>query len=140
MKLDTTDTHLQVDLLPINVKKSEENQSYKDQMESHMEAYFNDQRLRQANKAQKNVRSMPINVPIILINEPKKASGANQKNLNHRTEYYKRYKTKSRQNPALRAKERIKERETKQSVRKKPSFKANERETKQSVRKDPVFK
>ena len=31
MKLDTTDTNLQFDLLPINVKKSEENQSYKDQ-------------------------------------------------------------------------------------------------------------
>ena len=141
MKLDTTDTHLQFDLLPINVKKSEENQSYKDQLESHMEAYFNDQRLRQANKAQNNVRSMSNNVPIISINdEPKKALGANKKNLHHRTGYFKSYRRKSRQNPAFRAKERIKERETKQSVRKEPSYKAKEKEAKQSVRKDPVFR
>ena len=140
MKLDTTYTNLQFDLLPINVKKSEENQSYKDQMESHIEAYFNDQRLRQANKTQKNVRSMSNNVPIRSINEAKEASGANTKNLNHRTEYYKRYKRNSRQNQALRAKERIKERGTKQSVRKDHSFKAKEREAKQSVRKDPVFR
>ena len=43
MKLDTTDANLQFDFLPINVKKSEEKQSYKDQMESHMEANFSDQ-------------------------------------------------------------------------------------------------
>ena len=61
MKLDTTDTNLQFDFLPINVMRSGEKQSYKDQMESHMEAYFNDQKLRQANKS---------------INETKKASGA----------------------------------------------------------------
>ena len=43
MKLDTTDTNLQFDVLPINVERSEE-QSYKDQMESHLEAYFSDQK------------------------------------------------------------------------------------------------
>ena len=43
MKLDTS---MQYDFLPINVKKSENKQGYKDQMASHMEAYFNDQRLR----------------------------------------------------------------------------------------------
>ena len=68
MKLDTTDTNLQFDPLPINVEMSEENQSYKDQMESHIEAYFDDQKLRQANKAQKNIRSMSNKVPIISIN------------------------------------------------------------------------
>ena len=45
MKLDTTDTNLQFDFLPINIEKSEEKQNYKDQMESHMEAYFSDQKL-----------------------------------------------------------------------------------------------
>ena len=45
MKLDKTDTNLQFDFLHINVKKSEEKQSYKDQMESHMEAYFSDQKM-----------------------------------------------------------------------------------------------
>ena len=45
MKLGTTDTNLQYDFLLSNVKRSEEKQSYKDQMESHMEAYLNDQKL-----------------------------------------------------------------------------------------------
>ena len=42
MKLDTS---MQYDFLPINVKKSQNKQSYKDAMASHIEAYFNDQRL-----------------------------------------------------------------------------------------------
>ena len=37
MKLDTS---MQYDFLPINIKKSENKQSYKDEMVSHMEAYF----------------------------------------------------------------------------------------------------
>ena len=61
-------------------------------MESHMEAYFNDQRLGQANKAQNNVRSMSNNVPFISINdEPKEALGANEKNLKHSTAYNSLY-------------------------------------------------
>ena len=91
MKLDMTDTNLQFDFLPVNVKRSEEKQSYANKMQSNLEAYFNDQRLRQANKAQRNVRS-------ISIDESKKASGAKKKNLPHRTEYQKAYKRKSRQN------------------------------------------
>ena len=63
MKLDTTDTNLQFDFLPINVKKSEEKQSYKDQMESHMEAYFSDQKMRQAHKTKRNIRIMSDNIP-----------------------------------------------------------------------------
>ena len=39
------DTNLQFDFLPIIVKKSQNKQSNKDEMASHMEAYFNDQRL-----------------------------------------------------------------------------------------------
>ena len=55
MKLDTS---MQYDFLPINVtksepinvSKSEDKQSYKDEMASHLEAYFNDQTLRQEKK------------------------------------------------------------------------------------------
>ena len=39
------DTNLQFDFLPINVKKVYNKQSCKDKIESHMDAYFNDQRL-----------------------------------------------------------------------------------------------
>ena len=79
MKLDMTDTNLQFDFLSVNVKRSEEKHSYTNKMQSNLEAYFNDQRLRQANKAQRNVRSMSKNVSIISINESKKASGAKKK-------------------------------------------------------------
>ena len=69
MKLDTTDTNLQYDILLFNVKKSEEKQRYKDQMESHMEAYLNDQKLGQANKTQRNMRIMSNKLSSILVNE-----------------------------------------------------------------------
>ena len=64
MKLDTS---MQYDFLPINVKKSQNKQSYKDEMASHMEAYFNDQRLRQANKSQSEVRSISKELSSIAI-------------------------------------------------------------------------
>ena len=74
-----TDTNLQFDFLPVNVKRSEEKQSYTNKMQSNLEAYFNDQRLRQANKAQRNVRSMSKNVSSLSIDESKKASGAKKR-------------------------------------------------------------
>ena len=79
MKLDLTDTNLQLDFLPVNVKRPEEKQSYTNKMQSNLEAYFNDQILRQANKAQRNVRSMSKNVSSISIVESKKASGAKKR-------------------------------------------------------------
>ena len=51
MKLDTD---LQFDFLPINVKRSEEKLSCKDEMASQLEAYFKDQKVRQAKKTQSN--------------------------------------------------------------------------------------
>ena len=61
------DTNLQFDFLPINVKKSQNKQSNKDEMASHMEAYFNDQRLRQANKTQSEPRSISNDLSSISI-------------------------------------------------------------------------
>ena len=79
MKLDTS---MQYDFLPINVKKSENKQSYKDEMESHMEAYFNDQRLRQANKSQSEVRSISNDLSSIAIEKSKKKLyGLKERNL-----------------------------------------------------------
>ena len=51
MKLDTD---LQFDFLPINLKRSVEKLSCKDEMASHLEAYFKDQKVRQAKKTQSN--------------------------------------------------------------------------------------
>ena len=154
MKLDT---NLQYDFLPINVKKSQNKQSYKDEMASHMQAYFNDQRLRQANKLQSEVRSIANDLASISIEKSKKALGAKRNKLQNRTEYFKTYMRKYRQfsafkakereskqsarrNPVFRAKETVYQKDTKQSARKKPVFKAKERSSKQSARRNPVFR
>ena len=128
MKLDT---YLQFDFLPINVTKCEHKQSYKNEMASHMEAYFNDQRLRQAMKTQSNVRSIPYDLSSISIKDSKKSSGSKRKKL--RIEYYKNYKRQARQNPVFRAKETIYERESKQSARK--TLLSNQKKEKQSNQK-----
>ena len=117
MKLDT---NLQFDFLPINVKKVKH--SYKDKMESHMEAYFNDQRFRQANKTECEVRSISNNLSSISIENSKKALGAKKKEFRNRTEYFQTYRRKCRQNSAFKAKER----ESKQSARRNPVFRAKE--------------
>ena len=96
LNLDTN-TNLQFDFLPIKIKKTEETQTCKDQMEHNMESYFNDQRLRQAHKAQSSMSS-------ISSAESKKALGAKRKN--NQMEYYKIYKRKCRQNAAFKAKEK----------------------------------
>ena len=154
MKLDTS---MQYDFLPINVKKSQNKQSYKDEMASHMEAYFNDQRLRQASKSQSEVKSISNDLSSIVIEKSKKALWAKRKEFKELSEYFKIYKRKCRQNSAFkgkerdskqsarsdsafRAKESVYQKESKQSARKDPVFKAKERESKQSARKDPVFK
>ena len=137
MKLDT---NLQFDFLPINVKKVYNKQSYKDKMESHMEAYFNDQRFRQANKTEREVRSISNDLSSISIENSKRALGAKKKEFQNRTEYFQTYRRKCRQNAAFKAKER----ESKKSARRNPVFRAKEtvyqKESKQSARKDPVFK
>ena len=122
------------------LKKSQNKQSYKDEMASHMEAYFNDQRLRQANKSFSEVRSISNDLSSIAIELPKKTSLAKRKEFKDRSEYFKMYKRKCRQNLAFKGKERDYEKESKQSARKDPVFKAKERESRQSARKDPVFK
>ena len=131
LKLDTS---LQYDFLPINVTKAEDKQSYKDEMGSNLEAYFDDQRLRQAKKTHNNVRSVSSVLSSISTVESKNASRAKTRKL--RTEYYKIYKRQSRESLAFKSKER----QLKQSTRKDPVFKRKERESKQFARKDPVFK
>ena len=127
-------TNLQFDFLPIKIKKNEETQSSKDQMDSSMEAYFRDQKLRQANKTQSKVQSISNCTSNTLIKESRKELRTSK--FKHRTEYYKNYKRKCRQNEAFRTKER----ESKQSARKDPVFQTRERESKQSARKHPSFK
>ena len=132
------DTNLQFDFLPIKIKKTEEPQSCKSKMNSNMEAYFRDQRLKQANKAQSKVQNISSNASNTLNKESKKELKTCK--FKHRTEYYKTYKRKCRQNEAFQTRER----ESKQSARKNPSFKAKEivyqKNSKQSARHNPSFK
>ena len=76
MKVDMS---LQFDLLPVNYRKSNKEQSSKYHLESCLEAYFKDQKLRQARKAQSKVGC--IYVPI-------ETSGAKKKKRTNRTKYY----------------------------------------------------
>ena len=101
-----------------------------------MEAYFNDQRLGQANKSQSEVKSISNDLSSIAIEKSKKALLANLKEFKDRSEYFKIYRRKCRQTSAFNGKER----ESKQSARKNPVFKAKERESKQSARQNPVFR
>ena len=138
------DTNLQFDFLPINVKKSQNKQSNKDEMASHMEAYFNDQRLRQANKTQSEPRSISNDLSSISVEKSKKAFRAKRKEFQDRKEYFKIYRSQCRQNSAFKAKETVYQKVSKQFARRNPVFKAKEnvyqKESKQSARKDPVFK
>ena len=121
----------------MNVRKCEDKQSYKVEMASHMEAYFNDQRLKQAMKTQSNVRSIPYDLSSVSIKDSKKSSGAKRKKL--RIEYYKNYRRQSRQNPAFKSKEIMYLKQSKQSARKKPCFK-NKRKRIKAIRKEkPCF-
>ena len=126
------DTSLQFDFLPIIVKKFENTESFKDQMDSNMEAYFHDQIMRQAYKAKRNIKNMSNNASKTTVEDSNKKKKC-------RTEYYKSYKQRCRQNSAFKANEIIYQRESKQSARKDPVFQRKERESKQSARKDPIF-
>ena len=97
----------------------------------------------------------------IAIEKSKKALQAKRKEFKDRSEYFKIYKRKCRQNSAFkvkerdskqsarsdtafRAKESVYQKESKQSARQNPVLRAKEsmykKESKQSARKDPVFK
>ena len=130
MKLDTD---LQFDFLPINLKRSEEKLSCKDEMASHLEAYFKDQKVRQAKKTQSNASAQHKYVSKI-------ESLSKKRKPRYRTEYYKISKQLSRMDPAFKAKEIMFQKESKQSARKNPAFKRKEIELKQSERRNPTFK
>ena len=125
MKIDLS---LQFDCLPINVRKSNKEQSSKAQLESCLETYFKDQKLQQARKAQSQVGCLDV---------PTETSGAKKKKRNSRTEHYKMVKRNQSGNKGVLAKEYAK----KKLARQNPAFKASEKEhqctSKQKARKKP---
>ena len=135
---------LQFDVLLVIVRKFEQEKSHKGQLECHLEAYFEDQKKRQAKKAQSIVSDISIEKETTSVKKRKK-----------RTEYTKLYKTKQIQDTAFKANEMgymqnkianeiDKKQANMQNKRKDPAFKANEIDKKQAYMpnkgKDPAFK
>ena len=112
MKIDMS---LQFDFLPINVRKSNKEQSSKAQLESCLYAYFKDQKLRQARKAQSQVGCIDVHVPI-------ETSRVKKKKRTSRTKYYKMVKRNQRGKEGVLAKECA----AKAITRKKPGILAKE--------------
>ena len=135
MKLDT---YLQFDFLPMNVRKCEDKRSYKDEMASHMEAYFNDQRLKQAMKTQSNVRSIPYDLSSISIKVTKNLQG--QKERSFALSIIKTTKDNLDKTQCLNPKKFCIRRNQSNQPEKNPGFKTKERESKQSERRNPVFR
>ena len=131
------DTGLQFDFLPINLKRCEEKLSCKDEMASHLEAYFKDQNVRQAKKTQSNACAQHKYASKI-------ESLSKKRKPRYGTEYYRISKQLSRMDPTFKAKELMNQKKSKQSARKDPAFKAKEikfqKESKQSERRNPTFK
>ena len=142
MKIDMS---LHFDFLPINVRMSNKEQSSKAQLESCLDAYFKDQKVRQARKAQSQVGCTDV---------PIETSGAKKKKSTSRTEYFKMIKRNQRGNEGVLAKEcaakaiarkksgvLTKECAEKKLARQNAAFKTSEKEhqraSKQEARKKP---
>ena len=93
------DMRTQFDFLPVSVRKSNKTQTNKDQLESCLEVYFKDQKLRQPRKAQSKMSYIAV---------PKETSGAKKKKRTSRTKYYKKVKRNQRGKEGVLAKECVK--------------------------------
>ena len=108
MRIDLT---VQFDLLPISIRKKELSVIHKKQPETLLEAYFNDQTLRQKQKAAVTKDSEPI---------------VNVKKKKNRKEYLRIYMQNARHDSNFKAKELVAQRKSKQNARHDSNFKAKE--------------
>ena len=108
MRIDMT---TQFDLLPISIRKNEHADSHKKQPENLLEAYFNDQTMRQQQKGGITNNSDPI---------------LKVKTKKSRKQYYRIYMQNVRQNSAFKAKELVAQRKSKQNARQDRDYKAKE--------------
>ena len=120
------DISLQFDFLPLTIKSYQQETRCKIGVEHQLEAYFKDQKMRQAMK------------------EKYVSKSATCKKKKKRTQYNRLYKRQQREHCAFREKEKSSQKAFKQNARKNPTFKTKETgyqlASKQSARKDPVFK
>ena len=143
------DMTLQFDLLPLTIQSHQQKTSCEFGVEHQLEAYFKDQKMRQAKKEKEKLIDKYV------------PESATRKKKKKRTEYYRLYKRqkrdlcafkekekssqqvskrKERQDPSFRTKETKYQLKSKQNIRLKPGVLEKERLSKQVVRKDNVFK
>ena len=126
------DMSLQFDLLPLTIRSYQQKTSCEFGVEHQLEAYFKDQKMRQAKKEKNKLIDKYV---------PESATCKQKKK---RTEYYRLYKRQKRDLFAFKEKEKSSQQVSKRKKRKNPSFKTKEAEyqrtSKQSARKDPAFK
>ena len=120
------DISLQFDFLPLTIKSYQQETGCKIGVEHQLEAYFKDQKMRQAMK------------------EKYVSESATCKKRKKCTEYNRLYKRQQRELCAFKEKEKSSQQASKQNARKNPTFKTKETgyqlASKQSARKDPTFK
>ena len=132
------DTNLQVDFLPINVKKSQINRAIKTKWQV---IWKLTSMIKDCDRLTKHKVNQEAYLMIYQsIEKSKKAYRAKRKEFQDRKEYFKIYRSKCRLNSAFKAKETVYQKESKQSARKDPVFKTKERESKQFARRNPLFK
>ena len=123
LKIDIT---LQFDFLPLTIKSYQQEIRCNIGVEHQLEAYFKDQKMRQAMK------------------EKYVSESATCKKKKKRTEYNRLYKRQQREFFAFKEKEKSSQQASKQNARTNPSFKTKETgyqlASKQNARKDPTFK
>ena len=128
LKIDMT---LQFDLLPLTIRSYQQKRC-EFGIERQLEAYFKDQKMRQAKKEKSKLIEKYV------------SESATCKQKKKRTEYNMLYKRQRRELFAFKEKEKYSQQASKQNARHNPSFKAKEveyqRTSKQSARKDPSFK
>ena len=126
------DMTLQFDLLPLTIRSYQQKTSCEFGVEHQLEAYFKDQKMRQAKKEKNKLIDKYV---------PESATSKQKKK---RTEYYRLYKRQKRDLFAFKEKEKSSQQVSKRKERQNPSFKSKEAEyqriSKQSARKDPAFK
>ena len=125
------DMTLQFDLLPLTIRSYQQKRC-EFGIEWQLEAYFKDQKMRQAKKEKSTMTEKYV------------SESATCKQKKKRTEYNRLYKRQKRELFAFKEKEKSSQQASKRNARHNPTFRAKEAEyqrtSKQSARKDPSFK
>ena len=125
LKIDLT---LQFDLLPLTIRSYQQKTRCEFGTERQLEAYFKDQKMRQAKKEKSKLIDKYV------------SESTSCKQKKKRTEYNRLYKRQRREHFAFKEKEKSSQQVFKQKARQNPTFKAKERLSKQRVRQDTIFK